>query len=275
MDKITVKDVSFSYDKERDALSHVSFQIKEGAYTTIIGHNGSGKSTIAKLLIGLMKADGGSIEVDRLPLNEENLYAIRDKIGIVFQNPDNQFIGATVADDIAFGLENHQIPTESMQGIIETYAKKVHMEAYLESEPTKLSGGQKQRVAIAGVLAMKPEILIFDEATSMLDPQGRSDINHLIQEIHENETMTIISITHDIEEVAMSDHVIVLDQGKVVVEGHPSEILLKEKELIDLHLDIPFSLKVAHALQKLGIPVKECTTMEGMVDEICRYAMKD
>ena len=122
---------------------------------------------------------------------------------------------------------------------------------------------------------MKPEILIFDEATSMLDPQGRSDINHLIQEIHENETMTIISITHDIEEVAMSDHVIVLDQGKVVMEGHPSEILLKEKELIDLHLDIPFSLKVAHALQKLGMPVKECTTMEGMVDEICRYAMKD
>lgn len=275
MDKIIVNDVSFSYDQERDALSHVSFNIKEGTYTTIIGHNGSGKSTIAKLLIGLMKTDGGSIEIDGLPLDEEHLYAIRDKIGIVFQNPDNQFIGATVADDIAFGLENHQIPTSQMQEMIETYAEKVHMKDYLQSEPTKLSGGQKQRVAIAGVLAMKPEILIFDEATSMLDPQGRSDINHLIQFIHKNEPITIISITHDIEEVSMSDHVIVMDQGKVVMEGLPSEILLKEEELVKLHLDIPFSLKVSHALQELGVSVKECTTMEGMVNEICQYAMKN
>ena len=161
-----------------------------------------------------------------------------------------------------------------MQEIIETYAKKVHMEAYLNAEPTKLSGGQKQRVAIAGVLAMKPEILIFDEATSMLDPQGRSDINHLIQEIHEKEPITIISITHDIEEVAKSDHVIVMDQGTVVMEGHPSEILLKEQELVALHLDIPFSLKVAHALQQRGMNVTDQITMERMVEEICQFTMK-
>lgn len=274
MNKIHVENLVFSYDKEKNAVDNVSFSIEEGSYTTIIGHNGSGKSTIAKLLIGLLDKDEGHIYVDGEELDYDSVYDIRNKIGIVFQNPDNQFIGATVADDIAFGLENHQIASEKMQNIIEKFAEKVGMMKYLESEPTKLSGGQKQRVAIAGVLAMQPEIIIFDESTSMLDPQGKADINELIQEIHKESNITIISITHDIEEVSKSDHVIVMNDGHIVMNGKPEEILLKEKELIKLHLDIPFALKFTNALKKENIHIKSCTTLERVVEEVCQLRSK-
>ena len=232
MKKIQVSHLSFGYDKEKKVIHDASFAIEAGSYTTIIGHNGSGKSTIAKLMIGLLESDSGVITVDDLELSEANIHEIRDRIGIVFQNPDNQFIGASVADDIAFGLENHQVPSEEMQDIIEEFADRVHMRKFLNSEPTKLSGGQKQRVAIAGVLAMKPQIIIFDEATSMLDPQGKAEINALIQDIHAKSNLTIISITHDIEEVAHSDHVIVLDQGNIVLDGTPEEVLFHEQGLL-------------------------------------------
>ncbi|MEJ8736947.1 energy-coupling factor transporter ATPase [Erysipelotrichaceae bacterium HCN-30851] len=274
MDKIKVENLTFSYDKEINAVENVSFSIEEGSYTTIIGHNGSGKSTIAKLLIGLLEKDQGSIYVDGVELTMESLYEIRDKVGIVFQNPDNQFIGATVADDIAFGLENHQVETSKMQGIIEKFAEKVKMTDYLLSEPTKLSGGQKQRVAIAGVLAMSPEILIFDESTSMLDPQGKAEINALIQEIHKESKITIISITHDIEEVSHSDHVIVMDGGHVVMDGKPDDILRKEDDLIRLRLDIPFALKFTKALRTNGIDIKDCTTLEKVVEEVCQLHLR-
>ena len=237
-------------------MEHVSFSIEEGSYTTIIGHNGSGKSTIAKLLIGLLDKDQGHIYVDQDELSIDTLYDIRDKVGIVFQNPDNQFIGATVADDI------------------ERFAQKVKMTEYMQSEPTKLSGGQKQRVAIAGVLAMSPQILIFDESTSMLDPQGKAEINELIQEIHKESNITIISITHDIEEVSKSDYVIVMDGGHVVMKGLPDDILRKEKELIALQLDIPFALKFTKAMRAHGVDMKDCTTMEKVVDEVCRLHFK-
>ncbi len=275
MKKIQVSHLSFGYDKEKKVIHDASFAIEAGSYTTIIGHNGSGKSTIAKLMIGLLESDSGVITVDDLELSEANIHEIRDRIGIVFQNPDNQFIGASVADDIAFGLENHQVPSEEMQDIIEEFADRVHMRKFLNSEPTKLSGGQKQRVAIAGVLAMKPQIIIFDEATSMLDPQGKAEINALIQDIHAKSNLTIISITHDIEEVAHSDHVIVLDQGNIVLDGTPEEVLFHEQELIDLKLDIPFALKLQHALEEQGLPTKPCTTMEGVVDELCRLHLKN
>ncbi|MEF2783422.1 MAG: energy-coupling factor transporter ATPase [Clostridium sp.] len=274
MDKIKVENLTFSYDKEINAVENVSFSIEEGSYTTIIGHNGSGKSTIAKLLIGLLEKDQGSIYVDDVELTMESLYEIRDKVGIVFQNPDNQFIGATVSDDIAFGLENHQVETSKMQGIIEKFAEKVKMTDYLLSEPTKLSGGQKQRVAIAGVLAMSPEILIFDESTSMLDPQGKAEINALIQEIHKESKITIISITHDIEEVSHSDHVIVMDGGHVVMDGKPDDILRKEDDLIRLRLDIPFALKFTKALRTNGIDIKDCTTLEKVVEEVCQLHLR-
>lgn len=270
MNKITVRDCTFSYDKEHNAIDGISFDVEAGSYTTIIGHNGSGKSTIAKLLIDLLQKDSGSIQVDGLELNDENVYAIRSKIGIVFQNPDNQFIGSTVADDIAFGLENHCVESSKMQGIIENFASKVNMLDYLNSEPTRLSGGQKQRVAIAGVLAMNPEIIIFDEATSMLDPQGKAEINALIHEIHEKNHLTVLSITHDIEEVAVSDHVLVFDQGHKIMDGKPEDILKRKKELIDLKLDIPYALKFAHALRDEGVEIDEVTTMERLVDELCQ-----
>lgn len=270
MKKIEVEHLTFSYDGEQDVLKDVSFQIEEGSYTTIVGHNGSGKSTIAKLLIGLMEAKSGTITVDGIKLTEKSVYEIRDKIGIVFQNPDNQFIGATVADDIAFGLENHQVPQEQMQTIIERFAQQVNMSKYLNSEPTKLSGGQKQRVAIASVLAIAPQILIFDESTSMLDPQGKAEINGLIRQIHQASGMTIVSITHDIEEMANSDHVIVMSEGQVVMDGTPEMILKREQELVELQLDVPFTLKFIREMGQNGISLKDEIKMEKVVEELCR-----
>ena len=270
MKKIEVEHLTFSYDGEQDVLKDVSFQIEEGSYTTIVGHNGSGKSTIAKLLIGLMEAKSGTSTVDGSQLTEKSVYDIRDKIGIVFQNPDNQFIGATVADDIAFGLENHQVPQEQMQRIIERFAQQVNMSKYLNSEPTKLSGGQKQRVAIASVLAIAPQILIFDESTSMLDPQGKAEINGLIRQIHQASGMTIVSITHDIEEMANSDHVIVMSEGQVVMDGTPEMILKREQELVELQLDVPFTLKFIREMEQNGISLKDEIKMEKVVEELCR-----
>ncbi|MEG0170066.1 energy-coupling factor transporter ATPase [Anaerorhabdus sp.] len=271
---IKVTDLGFSYDNQNMAVNGVSFSIEKGSYTTIVGHNGSGKSTIAKLLMGLLEKKSGEIQIDGLDLTQENLQKIRNRIGIVFQNPDNQFIGSTVRDDIAFGLENHCVEQSKMDDIILEFASKVKMIDYLNSEPTKLSGGQKQRVAIAGVLAMKPSILIFDEATSMLDPQGKDEIKRLIRDLHKDETITIISITHDIEEVSKSDDVIVMDKGHIVMVGKPDEILLKEKELVSIKLDIPFSLKMQKALKKQGVNIKETVTMEGLVEELCQYYSK-
>lgn len=267
---IEFKDVEFSYDEQTPALRGVSLYINKGEYTTIIGHNGSGKSTFAKLIIGLLEANKGEINIDGMKLSLDTIYDIRNKIGIVFQNPDNQFIGATVRDDIAFGLENHCVPRENMDDLINGFADKVHMTKYLDSEPTRLSGGQKQRVAIAGVLAMSPEILILDEATSMLDPQGREEINALVHEIHTTNKMSIVSITHDIEEVAKSDRVIVLDKGRVCMEGKPQDILTREKELVSIELDVPFAYRLSKALQEKGVQVSENITLESLVKELCQ-----
>lgn len=270
MDAIKVSGLSFSYDGKKDVLSNVSFSIPKGCYTTIIGHNGSGKSTIAKLLIGLMSPKQGSIEILGQSLNEDSVYELRDHVGIVFQNPDNQFIGSTVADDIAFGLENHCLPQEQMQDIIEDVAERVGMLDFLNSEPTKLSGGQKQRVAIAGILAIEPEIIIFDESTSMLDPQGKASINEQIQKLHSEKDRTILSITHDMEEVAQSEYVIVLKDGKVVLTGSPMEIFAHEKELASMMLDIPFALKVSKELVKEKITDQEVCTLEEVVNQLCQ-----
>ena len=268
---IEVKDLVFSYDGTKTTIDNVSFDIEEGSYTTIVGHNGSGKSTIAKLLAGLLEKKSGSIMIDSMELNMENLYKIRNRIGIVFQNPDNQFIGSTVRDDIAFGLENHCVPQPEMDGIIETNAAKVNMTKYLDHEPSRLSGGQKQRVAIAGVLAMKPKILIFDEATSMLDPTGKDDIKKVISGIHDESGLTIISITHDIDEVAGSDYVLALEKGKIAMQGTPHEVFSDINALQKIQLDVPFSLKMEKELAKQGVKVDKHITMEGLVEELCRY----
>lgn len=273
MNPIEIKNLNFSYDQTQDVVKDVSFVVEKGSYTTLIGHNGSGKSTIAKLIIGLLEKEKGSILIDGEELSLETIEVIRRKIGIVFQNPDNQFIGATVRDDIAFGLENHQVEPSAMDVIIENYAKEVGMAEYLDHEPTRLSGGQKQRVAIAGILSMTPEILILDEATSMLDPEGKEDINKLVKQLHIENNMTILSITHDVEEVLKSDHVIVMYEGRIVKDGTPSEVMKNEEELVRLKLAAPYSVRLANELKKMGINVKHAWDMEGMVDELCQLLL--
>lgn len=271
---IDVQHLSFGYDEDTLTIDDISFSIEKGSYTTILGHNGSGKSTIAKLLMGLLEKKSGEIVIDGIPLTEETLNQVRSQIGIVFQNPDNQFIGATVRDDIAFGLENNCVDPALMDDIINEYAKKVNMYDFLDHEPTKLSGGQKQRVAIAGILAMSPSIIILDEATSMLDPKGRNEINALVHQLNKDKNMTIVSITHDIEEAALSDYVILLSDGHIVDEGRPEEVLMKKEEIESLALDIPFAYKISHGLQKMGISITEQIDREKLVNELCRLHLK-
>lgn len=272
--QLKVSNLLFSYDDEHMAVNDVSFNVEKGQYVTIIGHNGSGKSTLAKLIIGLLPAKSGEIVIDDLKLDEKNIYDIREKIAIVFQNPDNQFIGATVRDDIAFGLENRQVKSEDMSAIIESFSKETGMLEFLDHEPTKLSGGQKQRVAIAGALAMSPEILVLDEATSMLDPKGKKEVNDLVGKLHKEDNMSILSITHDIEEVTVSDYVIVMNQGKVALQGTPEEILVKVDTLVDLALDVPFAVKFYNAMKSVGITLSSPYDIEGMVEEICQLNSK-
>ena len=274
MQAVKVENLNFDYNEQQRTIIDVSFEIPQGSYTTIIGHNGSGKSTIAKLILGLLEKKSGNIYVDGVELTEENIDKIRSKIGIVFQNPDNQFIGSTVRDDIAFGLENHCFKREDMDGIIENMAAKVNMTEFLNSEPTKLSGGQKQRVAIASVLAMNLEIIVFDEATSMLDPTGKKEINALIKEIHDNQKLTIISITHDIEEVAQSDNVIVVDQGRIALVGKPEDVFQNEKMMVRMKLDIPFEYKLRNALANKGIKIEKMLGIERMADAVCQSVLK-
>ena len=270
MSAVEVSHLSFSYDGQNDVIKDVSFEIPKGSYTTIVGHNGSGKSTIAKLLIGLLKAKSGEIKILGNILNEENVYSLRNHEGIFFQNPDNQFIGSTVADDIAFGLENHCVPQEQMQAIIEDVAARVNMSDFLDSEPTKLSGGQKQRVAIAGILAIAPDIIIFDESTSMLDPQGKASINEQIQKLHDERNITILSITHDMEEVAQSEYVIVLKDGKVEMQGTPKQIFEHKGKLKEMKLELPFALSFSEKLKNEGIFKDSYCTLDEVVNELCQ-----
>lgn len=270
MSAVEVSHLTFSYDGQNDVIKDVSFEIPKGSYTTIVGHNGSGKSTIAKLLIGLLKAKSGEIKILGNTLNEENVYSLRNHVGIVFQNPDNQFIGSTVADDIAFGLENHCVPQEQMQAIIEDVAARVNMSDFLDSEPTKLSGGQKQRVAIAGILAIAPDIIIFDESTSMLDPQGKASINEQIQKLHDERNITILSITHDMEEVAQSEYVIVLKDGKVEMQGTPKQIFEHKGKLKEMKLELPFALSFSEKLKNEGIFKDSYCTLDEVVNELCQ-----
>lgn len=271
---IEVSNLSFSYTEEGNTIQDVSFSIPKGSYTTIIGHNGSGKSTIAKLIIGLLKAQSGTIRILGTELTPETVYDLRSHVGIVFQNPDNQFIGSTVADDIAFGLENHCVPQEDMQALIEKSAASVGMSDFLQAEPTHLSGGQKQRVAIAGILAMTPDIIIFDESTSMLDPQGKASINAQIKRLHDEKNITILSITHDMEEVAQSQHVIVLNHGAVEMEGTPKEVFAQEAMLKKMQLDIPFALKFSKAMQKEGFSSIHALTLDEVVNQLCQLKSK-
>ena len=252
MSIIDIKNVCFQYQKDQPVLTDISLTVEKGEWITILGHNGSGKSTLSKLLIGLLKAQSGTIDVGGVQLNEKTVYDIRRKIGIVFQNPDNQFVGVTVRDDIAFGLENLRIPREEMIERIETYAHKVDMSEFLNKEPHALSGGQKQRVAIAGILAMHTDIIIFDEATSMLDPKGRRMIIDYMKKLSA-EGVTIITITHDMKEAIYSDRIVVLKQGKILKTDTAQNILKDQKTLEASNLELLLPLQIISHLDKYDI----------------------
>ena len=255
--KIEFKNVSFHYPNESDVLKNVSFIIESGQMTSIIGHNGSGKSTLAKLLMGLIEPTSGEIYIDDVLLNESSISSIRNKMGIIFQNPDNQFVGVTVKDDIAFGLENKNIERSKMLELIDEYSKLVKMDSYLEANPENLSGGQKQRVAIAGVLAMNTECVIFDEATSMLDPLGVKEINETVKMLKKQAKKTIISITHNIEETLYSEKVLVLNNGVLVLSGTPKDVLLNVEVLKQAGLDTLESVKLINVLDDNHQDIKE------------------
>ncbi|AER22404.1 TPA: energy-coupling factor transporter ATPase [Streptococcus suis] len=254
MNIIEVKNLKYKYNQEdeRYTLNDVSFHVKQGEWLSIIGHNGSGKSTTVRLIDGLLEAESGDIYIDGDALTIDNVWEKRRLIGMVFQNPDNQFVGATVEDDVAFGLENQGISLEEMRSRVDEALELVGMTDFKTREPARLSGGQKQRVAIAGVVALRPKIIILDEATSMLDPEGRLDLIKIVREIKERHGMTVISITHDLDEVALSDRVIVMKNGQVESISTPNELFMRE-DLVDLDLDRPFTTELASSLRQTGL----------------------
>lgn len=270
---VSLKNISFQYDpEERFALEDVSFDIYEGEWLAIVGHNGSGKSTMAKLLNGLQFPQHGEIAVAGIKLTEESVWDIRKYIGMVFQNPDNQFVGSTVEDDVAFGLENNGVPREEMVQRVEDSLKRVKMDKFLHQEPHNLSGGQKQRVAIASVLALRPAVIILDEATSMLDPRGRAEVLETVRTLKGEKGLTVISITHDLDEAAKADRIIVMNQGKVFREGTPREIFSMEGELVQLGLDIPFAVKMSNVLRAKGFSLpKQYLSEEELVTDLWTY----
>lgn len=254
---LSLNNITFTYDPDqpevKNAVEEVSFTVNSGEWIAIVGHNGSGKSTIAKIINGLLFPQGGDVKVFGKQMNEDNLWAIRSKLGMVFQNPDNQFVGATVQDDVAFALENNGVPYEDMVSRVHSALEQVKMQDFLNHEPQHLSGGQKQRVAIAGALALRPNLLILDEATSMLDPQGRNEVLDIVQQLREETGLTVLSITHDLEEAILADRLLFMNGGKKFAEGQPSEIFSLGDQLIELGLDLPFSMKMASLLQQQGV----------------------
>ena len=254
MSKLEVKNLSFKYSDEQVAIDDVSFSVEKGKFVAILGHNGSGKSTLAKLIVGLLEKNAGQIFFNDEEIDRKNISKLQSKTALVFQNPDNQFVGVTVEDDIAFGLENKCFPHEKMQEEINLFADSVNMLDHLKKEPINLSGGQKQRVALAGALILRPEILILDEATSMLDPKGKSTVRKVIDRIHqENPDLTIISITHDVDEALLADEVLILSKGKLVKSGAPKEVFRDREALLKLNLEVPFIYRFEEKLNQLGI----------------------
>lgn len=272
--------VMFSYDTDEEDTSHipvkalndVSFTLYEGEWLAVVGHNGSGKSTLAKLLIGLLFPSSGEVNLFLEPLNEQNLWDIRSRMGIVFQNPDNQFVGSTVQDDVAFALENNGVPHDMMVKRVREALEQVKMTGFINHEPHHLSGGQKQRVGIAGALALQPELLILDEATSMLDPQGREEVIEIVKKLRAEIGLTVVSITHDLEEVLLADRILVMNEGRVLMVGTPQEIFAQGPELGKIGLDLPFALRLSELLRTAGVELQgNHMTEEELVNELWTF----
>ena len=265
---IDVKNLSFRYKESQEYydVKDITFHVKRGEWLSIVGHNGSGKSTTVRLIDGLLEAESGEIVIDDQRLTEENVWNIRRQIGMVFQNPDNQFVGATVEDDVAFGLENQGLSRQEMKKRVEEALDLVGMLDFKKREPARLSGGQKQRVAIAGVVALRPAILILDEATSMLDPEGRRELIETVKGIRKDYDMTVISITHDLEEVAMSDRVLVMKKGEIESTSSPRE-LFSRNDLDQIGLDDPFANQLKHSLNQNGYDLPENYLTESELED--------
>lgn len=268
---ITLENVSFSYDKKINALTDVSLNIEQGEYVAVIGHNGSGKSTLAKLLNALVKADSGKVVVDGLDATDKkNFFDIRKCVGVVFQNPDNQLVASIVEDDIAFGPENLGVPREEIGKRIDFALNAVGMEKFRRSSPERLSGGQKQRIAIAGVLALQPKALVLDESTAMLDPKGRKEVLSVVKKLNKEQNVTVINITHYMDEVVEADKVYVLNEGKIALSGTPKQIFDKKDVLREFGLELPLAMTVADKLIELGIALPDgILTDERLAEELC------
>ncbi len=274
-DFITLKNVSYAYDEENEpvkVLKSLDLSFKKGEFTAVLGHNGSGKSTLAKLLNGLLKPTAGEITVGGISVNDEkNDLTIRKKVGLVFQNPDNQLIATAVEDDIAFGLENIGVPQAEMIKRVDAALKDVDMLEYRKYSPYNLSGGQKQRVAIAGILAMEPQCIVFDEPTAMLDPKGRKEVMDTILSLTAGKNITVILITHFMDEAALADRVVVMDDGKVLLDGKPENVFKNVEQLQSVGLDVPVASQLIYELRKAG---KDLNTDAITVDE-CVQALTD
>ncbi|KOY72620.1 ABC superfamily ATP binding cassette transporter, ABC protein [Apilactobacillus kunkeei DSM 12361 = ATCC 700308] len=273
---INVSNLKFKYtDSTNFAVNDLSFDINEGEWVSIIGKNGSGKSTLISLLDGLLKAQSGSIKVDGIALNEDTVNDIRDRIGIVFQDPNNQFVASTVQDDIAFGLENRNMSQDKMKAAVEKALTDVDMLEYAEKDPTRLSGGQKQRVAIAGILAMNPKIIILDEATSMLDPKAKYLITNLINEVRAKYNLTVLSISHDINEIEKSDRTILIRDGKMVLDTTPQKLFTELDNVEEYGLKLPFSEQLRLGLKEEGFDISDdYLNDEEIVEWITQYYSK-
>ncbi|KMJ56817.1 cobalt transporter ATP-binding subunit [Bacillus sp. LL01] len=273
---LEVKDLFFRYaNQEEDTLKNINLEVNQGEWTAIVGHNGSGKSTLARILNGLQLPTDGTVTVQGVRSTEESIWDIRRQVGMVFQNPDNQFVGSTVEDDVAFGLENIGVPREEMLSRVAEGIEKVGMGSFLTQEPHQLSGGQKQRVAIAGLIALRPSIIILDEATSMLDPIGRKEVIDTIEELRQEMGVTVISITHDLEEAARADRIIVMNGGEIFGEGTPDEVFRNGDKLVEIGLDLPFPIILVNKLKQLGIEFEtDPTNRERLMDELCKLQSK-
>ena len=269
---ICVNDVSFVYESGTPALEHVSLSVEKGEFLCIVGHNGSGKSTLAKMLNGLLLPTEGTVTVDGMDTSDEDkLLDIRRRVGIVFQNPDNQIVTTVVREDVAFGPENLGVQRDIMVKRVDEAIAAVGMEKYAESSPHMLSGGQKQRIAIAGMLAMEPEVLVLDEATAMLDPLGRQDIIRIVRELHENKGMTVVMITQYMEEALAADRMIVMNDGRIQMEGVPADVFRRGDELRSIGLDVPAVVELRDRIKERGIAdTGNAMTIEELSDNICR-----
>lgn len=273
---LKLEDVSFSYDKKTDVVKKVNLSVEEGEYVAVIGHNGSGKSTLAKLFNGLIKPDSGTVFVDGFNTAEKKeVFEVRKRVGVVFQNPDNQLVASIVEDDVAFGPENLGVPRKEIGERIDFALSAVGMEKFRFSSPTRLSGGQKQRIAIAGVLALMPKILVLDESTAMLDPQGRKEVLEVVDKLNKERGVTVITITHYMDEVINADKVYVINDGEIALSGTPSEIFDKKDKIKEFGLELPLAAEIANKLIEKGVALPSgILTEKQLAEELCALKQK-